>query len=158
VTGLVVGVLVSLVLHLWRSSRPHIAIVGRMPGTEHYRNVHRHEVETHPEILGLRVDESLYFANARFLEDQVAALVALNPAVKHVVLLCTAVNDIDASALESLDAIMQRLSDQDIALHLSEIKGPVMDRLKRTDFLQRLSGKVVLTHHQAMTELTGIGA
>ena len=155
VTGLVVGVLVSLVLHLWRSSRPHIAIVGRVPGTEHYRNVHRHEVETHPEILGLRVDESLYFANARFLEDHVAALVALNPAVKHVVLLCTAVNDIDASALESLKAIMQRLTDQGISLHLSEVKGPVMDRLKRTDFLQRLSGQVFLTHHQAMTELSG---
>jgi SulP family sulfate permease len=154
VSGLVVGVLVSLVLHLWRSSRPHIATVGRVPGTEHYRNVHRHTVETHPEILGLRVDESLYFANARFLEDQVAALVALNPAVKHVVLQCTAVNTIDASALESLETIVQRLRDAGVQLHLSEVKGPVMDALQRSDFLGHLSGQVFLTHHQAVTALT----
>ncbi|MDO8903556.1 SulP family inorganic anion transporter [Hydrogenophaga sp.] len=154
VSGLVVGVLVSLLLHLWRSSRPHIATVGRVPGTEHYRNVHRHEVETHPEILGLRVDESLYFANARFLEDHVAALVALNPTVKHVVLQCTAVNDIDASALESLGTIVQRLRDAGVLLHLSEVKGPVMDRLKRSDFLDHLTGQVFFTHHQAVTALT----
>jgi len=158
VSGLVVGVLVSLVLHLWRSSRPHIATVGRVPGTEHYRNVHRHEVETHPEILGLRVDESLYFANARFLEDQVAALVALNPKVKHVVLQCTAVNDIDASALESLGTIVQRLRDAGVKLHLSEVKGPVMDRLKRSDFLDYLTGQVFFTHHQAVTALTAPAA
>lgn len=153
VTGLVVGALASLVLHLWRSSRPHIATVGRVPGTEHYRNVHRHAVETHPHILGLRVDESLYFANARFLEDQVAALVAQNPAVKHVVLQCTAVNDIDASALESLETIAQRLKDAGVQMHLSEVKGPVMDRLKRSDFLDHLSGQVFFTHHQAVTAL-----
>jgi SulP family sulfate permease len=154
VSGLVVGVLVSLVLHLWRSSRPHIATVGRVPGTEHYRNVHRHAVETQPEILGLRVDESLYFANARFLEDQVAALVLLNPQVKHVILQCTAINTIDASALESLETIVQRLRDAGVQLHLSEVKGPVMDRLQRSDFLEHLSGRVFLTHHQAVTALT----
>ncbi|MFP5466256.1 MAG: SulP family inorganic anion transporter, partial [Gammaproteobacteria bacterium] len=153
VTGLTVGVIASLALHLWRSSRPHIAVVGNVPGTEHYRNVLRHAVITHPHILGLRVDESLFFANARFLEDRVSQELASHPAVRHVVLQCTAVNEIDASALESLRGIHQRLQGAGVKLHLSEVKGPVMDRLRRSDFLNQLSGQVFLTHHQAVLTL-----
>jgi SulP family sulfate permease len=153
VSGLMAGVLASLMLHIWHSSRPHIATVGNVPGTEHYRNVLRHTVHTHPEILGLRPDESLFFANARFLEDHVAAAVAAQPAVRHVVLQCNAINDIDASGLESLQTIDQRLREQGIALHLSEVKGPVMDRLQRSDWLQNMSGQVFLTHHQAVSSL-----
>ncbi|WP_310566634.1 SulP family inorganic anion transporter [Hydrogenophaga sp.] len=153
VTGLTVGVIASLTLHIWRSSRPHIAVVGNVAGTEHYRNVLRHEVLTQPHVLGLRVDESLFFANARYLEDRVAAELASRPDVRHVVLQCTAVNDIDASALESLRNIHQRLQDAGVQLHLSEVKGPVMDRLRRSDFLDRLSGRVFLTHHQAIQAL-----
>lgn len=155
VSGLMAGVVASLLLHIWHSSRPHIATVGHVPGTEHYRNVLRHEVITHPEVLGLRPDESLFFANARFLEDHVAAAVAAQPAVRHVVLQCNAINDIDASGLESLQTIDQRLREQGIALHLSEVKGPVMDRLQRSDWLQNMSGHVFLTHHQAVTTLVG---
>ena len=153
-TGLLVGVGVSLALYLWRTSRPHIASVGLVSGTEHFRNVLRHPVRVSPTLLGLRVDESLYFANARALEDRVNDAVASLPALKHVVLQCSAINDIDASALESLDAIEHRLREAGIALHLSEVKGPVMDRLRHTDFLARLSGQVFLTHYQAVATLT----
>jgi SulP family sulfate permease len=104
--------------------------------------------------LSLRVDESLYFANARSLEDRINDAVATQPALQHVVLQCSAVNDIDASALESLEAIDLRLRDAGIAFHLSEVKGPVMDRLDRTDFVRHLSGKVFLTHFQAVSTLT----
>jgi len=156
VSGLLAGVLASLMLHIWHSSRPHIATVGHVPGTEHYRNVLRHEVITHPELLGLRPDESLFFANARFLEDHVAMAIAAQPAVRHVVLQCNAINDIDASGLESLQTIDQRLREQGIALHLSEVKGPVMDRLQRSDWLKNMSGQVFLTHHQAVTALVGV--
>lgn len=151
--GLTAGVGASLLLYLWRTSRPHIATVGRVPGTEHYRNVLRHAVQTHHRILSLRVDESLYFANARYLEDHIAAEVAAHPAIAHVVLQCTAINAIDASALESLEMITQRLKDAGVQLHLSEVKGPVMDRLQRSDFLTHLTGRVFLTHHQAVTAL-----
>jgi SulP family sulfate permease len=104
-------------------------------------------------VLSLRVDESLYFANARALEDRINEEVAGRPALRHVVLLCSAINDIDASALESLEAIEQRLSEAGIALHLSEVKGPVMDRLGRSDFINRLDGRIFLTHYQAITAL-----
>ena len=151
--GLVAGVGLSIVLFLLRTSRPHIATVGLIPGTEHFRNVARHEVLTDPAVLTLRVDESLYFANARSLEDHVNDAVAGRPALRHVVLMCSAVNAIDASALESLEAIDHRLKDAGIVLHLSEVKGPVMDRLQHTDFLGHLRGQVFLSQYQAIEAL-----
>lgn len=153
-SGLVLGVGVSLALYLWRTSRPHIATVGLVPGTEHFRNVLRHQVRVSPALVSLRVDESLYFANARSLEDRINDAVASQPALRHVVLQCSAINAIDASALESLEAIEHRLREAGILLHLSEVKGPVMDRLASTDFLRGLSGRVFLTHFQAISELT----
>lgn len=152
-TGLTVGVLLSLLLHLLRSSRPHMAEVGLVPGTQHFRNVLRHTVRTSPRLVGLRVDESLYFANARALEDRINEAVADRPQLEHVVLQCSAVNDIDASALESLEAIELRLRESGLALHLSEVKGPVMDKLSRSSLLGHLSQPVFLTHYQAVAAL-----
>jgi SulP family sulfate permease len=151
--GLVAGVALSLLLYLFKTSRPHIAEVGLVPGTEHFRNVLRHKVKVSERLASLRVDESLYFANARVLEDRVNALVAERPLLAHLVLLCSAINDIDASALESLEAINQRLADAGVCLHMSEVKGPVMDRLQGTDLLNHLNGQVYLTHFQAVSEL-----
>ncbi len=157
-TGLVVGVALSLAFYLYRTSRPHMAEVGRVAGTEHFRNVQRHAVVVSPRVLGLRVDESLYFANSRALEDRINDAVASRPELAHVVLQCSAINDIDASALESLEAIDLRLRGAGLRLHLSEVKGPVMDRLKHTDFLRQLSGRVFLTHYQAIQALSpGVG-
>ena len=128
-----------------------------MPGTEHFRNVQRHDVRTSPQLLTLRVDGSLFFANARVLEDCVNDGVASHPELRHLVLQCSAINHIDASALESLEAIHARLRDAGVRLHLSEVKGPVMDRLKRTNFLWELSGRVFLSQHEAFTTLTKRG-
>ena len=151
--GIVAGVALSLLLFLWRTSTPHIAIVGQVPGSEHFRNVERHSVLTSPELLSIRVDESLYFANARFLEDRILAEVAARPALKHVVLMCSAVNMIDASALESLEAISDRLDSAGIGFHLSEVKGPVMDRLRRSDFYAHFKGRVFLSQFDAAAAL-----
>ena len=155
--GLIAGVGLSLAMFVYRTSRPHIAEVGLVPGTEHFRNVQRHTVQTDEAVLGLRVDESLYFANARALEDRLNAEVAQRPGLRHVVLQCSAINDIDASALESLEAIDARLRDAGVTLHLSEVKGPVMDRLKGTELLQHLRGQVFLTHYQAVQVLAPRG-
>lgn len=151
--GIVAGVLLSIALYLWRTSRPHIAIVGQVPGTEHYRNIERHSVITSPIVLSVRVDESLYFADARYLEDRLYDEVAQRPEVRHVVLVCPAVNYIDASALDSLEVINDRLKQAGVTFHLSEVKGPVLDRLKRSQFLDHLTGRVFLSQHQAMTAL-----
>jgi SulP family sulfate permease len=152
--GIVAGVALSIALHLYRTSTPHFAIIGQVPGTEHFRNVERHAVVTDPAIRAIRVDESLYFPNARFLEDAVYDAIASDTAIRHVVLNCVAVNFVDASALESLEAINERLAASDVTLHLSEVKGPVMDRLKRSHFLDELTGSVFLTHFDAMKALS----
>ncbi|WP_085920072.1 SulP family inorganic anion transporter [Halomonas sp. CSM-2] len=147
--GIISGVVLSLGLHLYRTSQPHSAVVGRVPGTEHFRNVKRHEVETDEHVALLRIDESLYFANARYLEDTVMTLAARSPSLKHIVLTCQAVNVIDASALESLEAINGMLNDAGAILHLAEVKGPVMDRLKHTAFYHELTGQVFFTTYDA---------
>jgi SulP family sulfate permease len=151
--GVTAGVAISILIHLYKTSRPHIAIVGQVPGTEHYRNVLRHDVLIDPDILTIRVDESLYFANTRFLEDRIYDEVAKQPELKHVVLMCSAVNTIDMSALESLEAINERLDVGGVTLHFSEVKGPVMDQLNATGFLEILSGEIFLSQHLAQTAL-----
>jgi len=148
-SGVIAGVGVSLALHLWRASRPHAAIVGRVPGTEHFRNVKRHKVVTDPRVLTIRIDESLTYLNARWLEEFVLEQVAEHPRLRHLILMCSAVNAIDASALESLEAINRRLADTDVSLHLSEVKGPVMDALERSHFLRTLTGKIWLSQNAA---------
>lgn len=156
--GIAIGVIASLVLFLGRTARPHVAVVGRVPGTEHYRNVLRHKVETTHGVLSIRIDESLYFPNARFLEDKVNSEIAKDQEIKNVILMCSAVNFIDSSALESLEHINHRLSEAQIKLHLSEVKGPVMDRLLKTRFLEQLSGEVFLSQYEADRSLNPNGS
>ncbi len=152
-TGVSAGVALSIALHLYKSSRPHIAEVGLVPGTQHFRNILRHKVLTDPALLTLRIDESLYFANARFLEDYLSDRVATDCPIRDVVLMCSAINEIDLSALESLEAINLRLSEMKVKLHLSEVKGPVMDRLKTSHFLDALTGQVFLSQFDALRTL-----
>lgn len=152
--GVIAGVVLSLALFLWRASRPHAAIVGRVPGTEHFRNVKRHKVITLPHLLTIRIDEALSFLNARWLEEFVLDQVANHPELRHLVLMCPAVNAIDASALESLEAINHRLADGGVILHLSEVKGPVMDALARSQFPLALTGKVFLSQNDAFAALS----
>lgn len=153
-SGIIAGIVLSIGLYLHRSSQPHIAIVGQVGDTEHYRNINRHKVKTDKEILAMRVDENLYFANTNYLEDTIMRLVADNKSINHVVLICSSISFIDTSALESLDDILYRLEKADIQLHLAEIKGPVMDKLRNTEFLEKIGEKnIFLSTHQAIKSL-----
>ncbi|OYW88484.1 MAG: hypothetical protein B7Z20_02430 [Sphingobium sp. 32-64-5] len=147
--GVIAGVGLSLALFVWRASRPHAAVVGRVPETEHFRNVKRHKVFTDPRVLTIRIDESLTYLNARWLEEFVLEQVADHPQLKHLILMCSAVNAIDASALESLEAINHRLADAGVSLHLSEVKGPVMDALERSHLVGALGGQIWLSQNAA---------
>lgn len=152
--GVVAGVGLSVLLFLHKASKPHMAIVGLVPGTQHFRNIHRHDVATSPRVLNVRIDESLTFTNAGWLEEAVTDLALKSAEVRDVVLMCSAVNEIDATALESIEALNHRLSSADIRLHLSEVKGPVMDRLKRSHFLGGLTGQVFLSQFDALQALS----
>lgn len=152
-TGVASGVAISIALHLYRTSVPHIAEVGLIEGTEHFRNVRRFHVETSPYILSLRPDESLFFANAQCLEEKILKSIFNRGEIAHVVIQCSAVNEIDFSALEMLEVLNEQLSEQGVKLHLSEVKGPVMDNLKRTGFLKKLSGDVFISQYEAYQQL-----
>jgi SulP family sulfate permease len=152
--GIGIGVLVSILLFLWRASRPHIAIVGQVPGTEHYRNVQRHEVITDPRILAVRVDESLFFANAAYLQEYLLREVAARPTVEQVLLVASAINFIDGSALEVLTQLVERLQQAGVGFAMAEVKGPVMDRLQKAGFVEKVGAeRFFLSTHQAMQAL-----
>jgi SulP family sulfate permease len=155
-TGILIGAAISLALHLWRTSKPHIAIVGRIENTEHFRNIERYPVKTCPHILAIRIDESLYFANAKYLQTYVQNAIYNYPEVKHLVLICSAVNVIDGSGLETLKSLIEELKAVGIDFYLAEVKGPVLDKLKKIGFTEFIgSDRIFLTTDIAMKTLEG---
>jgi SulP family sulfate permease len=153
--GVLLGVALSLGVVVWRSSHPHMAVVGRVPGTEHFRNVSRHRVETVDGVLAVRIDENLFFANAHEVETQLQQLSAAQSSpVRRVLLIMSAVNRIDSTALDMLEAFDQQLTSRGQELWLAEVKGPVVDRLARSDLGQRLQARIVLSAHEAMQRLS----
>jgi len=154
--GVLCGVIVSILLYLYRTSVPHVAEVGMVEGTQHFRNIQRYQVTTEPSVLNLRVDESLFFANASVLESLIYQKVYVDDQVAHVVLIFSAINEIDYSAHEMLERVNERLTEQGISLNLSEVKGPVMDVLRHSGFAKQLSGRIYLTQFDAFQHLKAI--
>ena len=152
--GIALGVILTLVNQLRKISHPHIAVAGRIPDTEHYRNAKRHSVETWHHLLLLRIDESITFANINYIEGFIASELIQQPDVKHIILIFTSVNDVDTTALEVLESLNHDLQASGITLHLSEVKGPLLDKFQRTDFLSQLKpGKVFFRTEDAVREL-----
>ena len=152
-TGLIIGIVSTFILMLWRISRPHIAVIGLVEGTQHFRNVQRHHIYTAPHILSMRIDENLTFLNANTLKGFLINEVSQNEKLEHVIINCSSVSSIDLSSLEMLEDLNAELSKLNIRLHFSEIKGPVMDKLQHSKLLKHLSGQTFLTHYQAIQEL-----
>ncbi|WP_340122218.1 SulP family inorganic anion transporter [Methylobacter svalbardensis] len=152
--GITLGIILTLISHLRKTSKPHIAVVGRLPGSEHYRNIKRHRVETWPQLLLLRVDESITFANINYIEEFINAELRQQQDIKHIVLIFTSISDIDTTALEVLENLNQSLQASNMTLHISEAKGPVLDKLEKTDFIEQLKpGKVFFHTEDAVREL-----
>lgn len=151
--GLIIGITTTFILLLWRISRPHIAVIGQIEGTEHFRNIDRHNAITLPKIISVRVDESLSFLNINSLHEFIGHELSKNPSLQHVVLNCSSVSSIDLSAVETLQDLNIELGKHAIQLHLSEVKGPVMDKLQHTALIKQLRGKIFLTHYQAIAYL-----
>lgn len=156
--GLLIGALLAAAFFFYKTSRPHIAVVGRVPGSEHYRNIRRHAVETWPHLLLLRVDENLYFANTLRVETQLMNLVIERETVREVILILSGVGHIDASGLEMLESFERALAEKDIRLHLAEIKGPVMDHLIGTVLLQSLGKERIHLSTEAAVRACACGS
>ena len=156
--GVLVGVALSMGALIWRASRPHIAVLGRIHGTEHFRNVDRYSAETTPGLLMLRVDAGLFFGNVDAVNERIDEELAQHASTAHLVLVLSAVNAIDTSALFGLGELNASLGRRGVTLHLAEVKGPVMDRLRDSDLLGQLSGQVFLSAANAWDRLAGSGA
>ena len=151
--GVMLGVVLSLGTVIWRASRPHIAVLGRLPGSEHFRNIERYAAETHPQIVLLRIDAGVFFGNAELISDRV--LQTLTGETRHLVLVMTAINLIDTTGLYALAELNQSLAARGIKLHLAEVKGPLMDKLKHSDLLLKpLSGQVFISAVSAFDQLS----
>lgn len=149
--GILAGAGAALLLFIWRTSQPHVAVVGQLEDSEIYRNVLRHDVKTCEKAAAVRIDGSLYFANCKALEETILGIMADQPHVEHFVLIGTAINAIDASALETLESICAELKDAGITLHLAAIKGPVLDKLKMIGFADHVGAEQIHeTTHEAM--------
>jgi len=158
--GVILGVVLSLATVIWRASRPHIAVVGRIPGSDHFRNVERHHVETLSDVLLLRIDADLFFGNVEAVVDHLDGLLKARAAdgltTRHVVVVMSAISLIDTTGLYALTEINRSLQSEGIKLHLAEVKGPVMDRLQRSDLLGgQLGGQVFLSTADAFRALQG---
>ena len=152
--GIVLGIILTIASNLRKTSQPHIAVVGRIPETEHYRNIKRHSVETWHHLLLVRIDENITFANINYIEDYLAAELRRQPNIKHVVLIFTSVSDIDTTALEALESFNHALQATGKTLNIAEAKGPVLDKLKKTDFLEQLKpGKLFFRTEDAAKAL-----
>ena len=150
--GIVIGVAMSLAVLVWRSSHPHMALVGRVPGTEHFRNIERHQVEVFPGLIALRIDESIYFANSQLIAEKIESLLSEHPTTNCVLLILSAVNQLDTTALGMLTELEKTLSARHITLQFAEIKGPVHDRLQPTELGDRMQNRIFLSTQQAFLD------
>ncbi|MHA4871020.1 SulP family inorganic anion transporter [Duganella sp. PWIR1] len=151
--GVLIGVALSMGTLIWRASRPHIAVLGRIAGTEHFRNIERYPAETQPELLVLRIDANLFFGNVEAVSARIECELATHQSARHLVLVMTAVSSIDTTALMALSELNQSLKRRGIGLHLAEVKGPVMDRLRHSTLLAELNGKLFLSTANAWDQL-----
>ena len=154
--GIILGVCLSIASQLWRGSRPHVAVVGRVPDTQYFRNVNRHLVEIEPHLLAIRIDENIFFANTKAVER--ALLEAFNeyPDTRHVLLILSAVNHIDSTGLDMLSELTEGFAERGVSLHLAEVKGPLMDQLTETDWLSQQVGEVFPSTHIAFNTLASL--
>ncbi len=155
--GILAGIVLSIAFFLWRTSRPNLVQLGRLDNSQLFRDARFHKVTTYEKVLTLRVDMSLYFANAAYLEDYVLRYVADHPDVEHFVLVCSSVNMIDASALETIESLHSRLRDAGVVMHLAAVKSTILRRLKAVDFIDKLEpGRLFGSAHEALVVLTGV--
>ena len=151
--GIGIGVALSAGTFLWRASRPHIAVLGRLPGTEHFRNIQRFQVQVQPHLLIVRIDENLFFANTAAVLDRIEAELARRPATRDLLLVLSSVSHIDLTAAEALERMRVDLQARGVVVHLAEVKGPVLDRLQHSGRLNGLAHPPFVSVHLAAQAL-----
>jgi SulP family sulfate permease len=151
--GIAVGVLASLGVFIYRTTNPHVAELGRLPGTETYRNLKHHpEAERYDTLAILRIDTSFYFANIAFFRDQIARLIAeRGHKLKSLIIDATSINDIDSSAEQALREIHADLQQSGINLYLAGAKWPLRNLFHKSGLREYIGQQhLCLTVHDAV--------
>jgi sulfate permease, SulP family len=155
--GIVLGVAFSLLVFVWRSAYPHTAQLGWLARERVFRNVARYpEARTFPGILIMRVDASLYFANMAFLDRYVREHAVAPPDVRAIVMDFSGVNDMDAVAVETLEALIATLDGHGMELHVAAMKGPVRDITARAGWPEKYGSRIA--HLSLQDALEHLGA
>jgi SulP family sulfate permease len=154
--GILIGMAFSLLVFIWRSSRPHTAELGYVEKEDVFRNIKRFpEVKTYPEALILRVDASLYFANMGFLEDRLRKSLIERPEVKWVIIDLSGVNDIDAVAIDALEEVVENYHEKGIEFLFAGMKGPVRDLVGKAGWEEKYGERI--KHPSIQHALQSIG-
>ncbi len=137
--GIITGVVASLAVLVLKTTRPHVAVLGRIPGTTAYRNVERFpEAETIATVLAVRLDAQIYFGNVNFLKEMLDALESRHPGAQAVVLDASGINQIDASGEQAFRELLEGHRSRGVELLLANVKGPVRDVFERSGFTDEL--------------------
>ncbi|MDD4269893.1 MAG: sulfate permease [Pirellulaceae bacterium] len=151
--GVLLGAVFSMFVFIWRSAHPHTAELGYVAEEGGFRNVKRYpHATTYPDILILRVDASLYFANMAFLEDFLRRAVQDRPGVRWIVMDFSGVNDIDGCAVEALERFMEVHHEAGIEFALAGMKGPVRDVVGRAGWPDLLGKRMQYVSTQQAVE------
>ncbi len=152
--GITIGVVLSLVMLIARTSRPHVAVLGRIPNTNVFRNIDRFdEVEVNHEILILRFDARVYFANANYFSEILQAEVyKKEKELKLILLDCECINGVDSTAIQMLETAIDFYNDKKIEIFFSNVKGPVRDMFTKSNIVDKIgSQKFFINNNDAVT-------
>jgi len=157
--GILTGVAAALILHLYQTTTPHMAVLGRLPGTSHWRDIKRFpSALIEDDVIVIRIDESLYFANAPSLQDAVEHAYNVHPAhPRGFVLDCVAINDLDSTAIDTLQQIADEMKLEETQLCLAGLSGPMHDILEASGCLDHIGEEYLFTTvHEAVLSF-GVG-
>ncbi|NQZ75071.1 MAG: sulfate permease [Ekhidna sp.] len=152
VPGIVTGVVLSILVLLYRAAYPHVAILGRLKGQREFRNIKRFtDLEVWENKLILRVDAPIAFINIQYVREFIEHQIDTNPEIKEIVLDASAISYIDASATQGFSDMIQSLHDKGVKVLIAELVGPVRDIFYKTGLLDEVEEKnIFLTVHDAL--------
>lgn len=138
--GVLAGVLLSLGIVIYRNSKPHIAVLGRLPESDNYRNLSRFpEAIDYPDMLIVRFDSQLYFGNSTYFTESMERMVAeKGKDLKVIILDASNINDVDSTGIDAFNELLHNLHKQDIHMYIASAIGPVRDILYTHGLMQKI--------------------
>lgn len=152
--GIIIGVILSILVIIYRSSKPHYAILGRVKGTPFFRNVLRFsDLESRDDTLIMRFDSDLYYANVEyFIESLEAEIESKGDSLAYIILNSESISSIDSTGVHALETLFKDLKSRNITMLFANVKGPVRDILERCELFEKFGNRAFFLSTQAALE------